>query len=179
MTSSFGSCCPTTGNPFLANDHPWNKGRSSVAFPGHARNPSTFSRSGKFNLCLIVLLSLVAWGLSFFGEPINEWLSWCDSSGVCVSAAKQHQPHYPRVLFLFSYASNYMLVGYHLAICLIEPYRIGISDNVPVSLMVSTETLRQKLRNRQPQPFLAIAVMKLFVTWPCVCREDNYYTAYT
>jgi hypothetical protein len=65
-----------------------------------------------------------------------------------------------------------------LAIRLTEPYRIGISDNVLVSLMVSTEMLRQKLRNKQPQPFLAIAAMKVFVTWPCVRREDHHYTAY-
>lgn len=148
----------------------------------HATPPPSPGRGSLTYACPIVLLSLIFWSREVFPSLENPLMSDCrdvirlefvfqlpSSISLIIHALSSYSPTHLTTCWL----------AIILAICLTEPYRIGISDNVLVSLMASTETLRQKLRNKQPQPFLAIAVMKLFVTWPCVCREDNYYTAYT
>ena len=130
----------------------------------HATPPLSPGRGSLSYACPIVLLSLILWSREVFPSLENPLMSDCrdvirlqfvfqlpSSISLIIHAYYSYSPTHLTTCWLATI----------LAICLTEPYRIGVSENVLVSLTLSTETLCQKLRNKQPQPFLAIVVMKL------------------
>ena len=82
----------------------------------HATPPPSPGRGSLTYACPIVLLSLIFWSREVFPSLENPLMSDCRDvirlefvfqlpSSISLN---------PRVIFLFSYASNCMLVGYHL-----------------------------------------------------------------